>query len=107
RLAALVFATVAMLAVPFASNAQTLYGSLTGNVTDASGAGVPGAKVAVVGVDTGIGKQGAADDRGTFVIPDLQAGLYKVTITAPSFATVVEPSVEVDANTVRRLDVQL
>ena len=107
RLAALVFGTVVVLALPSASNAQTLYGSLTGNVIDASGAGVPSAKVAVVGVDTGIGKQGATDDRGTFVIPDLQAGLYKVTITAPSFATVVEPSVEVDANTVRRLDVQL
>jgi len=33
--------------------AQTLYGSLVGNITDPSGAGVPGAKVRVVNSGTG------------------------------------------------------
>jgi hypothetical protein len=92
---------------PFTSNAQVLYGSLTGNVTDTSGASVPGAKVAVLSTDTGIGKQATTDERGIFLVPDLQAGVYKVTITAPSFATVIEPRVEVEANTIRRLDVAL
>jgi hypothetical protein len=44
--------------------AQVLYGSLTGNLTDASGAAVPGAKAEALNVATGIAKQTVTDDRG-------------------------------------------
>ncbi|MGA2269925.1 MAG: TonB-dependent receptor [Bryobacteraceae bacterium] len=101
------FALAAMAVSVGSAGAQVLYGSLTGNVTDSSGAGVPNAKVEVVNLNTGIGKQAASDERGTFLIQDLQPGAYKVTMTAPSFATAVQPSIEIVGNTLRRLDVQL
>jgi hypothetical protein len=87
--------------------AQVLYGSLTGHVADATGADLPRAKVEALNVATGASKQTATDDRGTYSINDLQAGTYRVTISAPSFTSVVQENVALDANIIRRMDVQL
>ena len=56
------------------SPAQVLYGSLTGTVTDAADAAVPGAKVEAVNVATGIAKQSSTDERGVYLFNDLQPG---------------------------------
>lgn len=88
-------------------SAQVLYGTLTGTVTDASGAALPAAKVEAVDIDTGIARQTTTDDRGNYVFTDLQAGTYKVTISAPSFRTVVQQGARLDANSVRRFDAQM
>jgi len=95
------------LAVPFTASAQVLYGSLTGNVTDKTSAAVPNAKVEAVNAATGTTKEAATDERGVFLIQDVQPGVYKLTISAPAFAALVEDGVQVLENTVRRLDVQL
>lgn len=100
-------ALVLALAITISAHAQTLYGSLTGNVTDKTSAAIPGARVEALNVATGVAKQGATDDRGSYLFNDLQPGLYKVTIAAPSFASRVQDNVPIDANTVRRLDVTL
>jgi hypothetical protein len=89
------------------AHAQTLYGSLTGNVTDKTASPIPSAKVDALNVATGILKQGRTDERGSYLFNDLQPGSYKVTIAAPSFSTRVQDNVPIDANTVRRLDVTL
>lgn len=90
-----------------ALHAQVLYGSLTGNVTDAGGGAVAGAKIEVLDTATGVSREVAADEHGVYLISNLQAGTYRVTISAASFQTVVEQNVAVDANTVRREDAQL
>src|ERR1700678_1928934 len=92
---------------PFSASAQVLYGSLTGNVTDVAGSAVPNAKVDAVNISNGAGKQATTDGRGVFLIQDLQAGVYKVTISAPSFSILVESGVQIAENTDRRIDVQL
>jgi len=104
---ALFFTLATVLCAPCALDAQVLYGSLTGNVTDTSGAAVPGAKVEVANTQTGITRQTTTDDRGVFLFSDLQTGVYKVTVSATSFSTNVAPSIAVQANTVQRWDVQL
>jgi hypothetical protein len=104
---ALTFILVAVLAISGSGHAQVLYGSLTGNVTDASGGAVPGATIEAVNTGTGIAKQSITDDRGSYQFTDLQTGLYRVTVTAPSFRTVVQEKVAVNANTVVRLDTRL
>src|SRR5881397_2414490 len=76
-------------------HAQVLYGSLTGNVTDASGSAVPGAKVEALNTATGIAKQSATDERGTYIFTDLQPGAYRVTISAPAFASRVQEGVAI------------
>lgn len=87
--------------------AQVLYGSLTGNVTDAADAAVAGAKVEAANTATGVTRQGTTDERGTFLFNDLQPGTYKVSISSPSFRAVVQNGVSIDANTVRRIDARL
>src|SRR5579859_2973667 len=67
--------------------AQELAGSLSGTVTDSTGAVVPGAKV---GVDSGV--KGATrtiqtDRAGNFTVTNLAPATYTVTVTAPGFET--------------------
>jgi Carboxypeptidase regulatory-like domain len=93
------------LACPVA--AQVLYGSLTGNVTDATGGVIPGVKVEALNIATGIAKQAVTDDRGAYLLSDLQPGTYKVTIAAPSFTSRVFENAVVSLNSVLRLDATL
>jgi hypothetical protein len=88
-------------------DAQVLYGSLTGNVTDPSGAAVTGAKVEAQNIGTGVSTSVVTDERGSYVFSSLQAGLYKVTVTATSFKALAQENVKIDANAARRLDAQL
>jgi hypothetical protein len=96
-----------MVALFSLAPAQVLYGTLTGTVTDASAAPVPSAKIEAVNTGTGVTKQTTTDDRGNYIFTDLQPGTYKVTISAPSFRTVVQQGATLDANVIRRLDAQL
>ena len=96
-----------LLAMPGAVQAQVLYGSLTGNVTDQTGAVVAGAKVEATNISTGVSLSVATDERGGFLFNNLQAGVYKLTIAAPSFKTQVQENIRVEANKVFRVDMQL
>ena len=87
--------------------AQTLYGSLVGNITDPSGAAVPGVKVTVLNTETGFVREVTANERGAYLVPDLHAGNYDVKISAPSFANFLQRGVPVSTNAVVRVDVQL
>jgi len=97
---------VMLLFVAFCStgHAQVLYGSLTGNVIDPSGAAIPGAKVTVLEVNTGVSRQAETDTRGVYLFSNLQLGTYKVTIDANGFQSKIVDNVTVSANQVRRVD---
>ena len=86
---------------------QVLYGSLTGTVTDASGALVSGARVTALEVRTGVTSQATTDSSGIYRFTTLLPGTYKVSIAAPSFSTQETPGVHIGANVVARVDAQL
>jgi carboxypeptidase family protein len=88
-LAAFVPATV------FAQGGAT--SSLSGTVTDASGAVLPGADVKVKNNNTGAEFTAVTADNGTFTIPSLNAGTYTVTVTMMNFKTVVLSEVVLNA----------
>src|SRR3954470_20819803 len=78
--------------------AQVLYGSLTGTVTDSSGAAVAGAKVDALNIGTGITRSTTSNDSGLYSLQALQAGNYKVSISSGKFATQVTDNVAVVVN---------
>ncbi|MGH9327756.1 MAG: TonB-dependent receptor domain-containing protein [Terriglobia bacterium] len=96
-----------ILAWPLKSQAQILYASLTGNVTDPSGAPIPGAKVEARNVGTGIATEAVTNSHGIYLITHLQPGTYKVAFSATSFGTVTEQNVRLVTNNTRRVDIQL
>ncbi len=60
--------------------------TLSGSVTDPSGAVVPQAQVAVHGLATGIDRVVTSDSAGNYSVPSLQPGNYSVTVQASGFA---------------------
>lgn len=79
----LVLAAVALLVLPTA--AQRITGSVTGQVTDQSGAAVPGATVTVLNEATNTKRTVSTGEDGAFVVDNLAPALYKMTIEASGF----------------------
>ena len=87
--------------------AQLDRGSITGTVTDASGAVVPGAQVTVVSVATGIAMQATTGVTGEYTVRSLIANAYTVTGERTGFEKTLLPTVQVGVNQVVRLDLVL
>jgi outer membrane receptor protein involved in Fe transport len=75
--------------IPFAdrANAQATTGSITGQVTDTTGAVIQNADIVATEVNRGIEFRGRTDGIGNYVILNVTPGTYKVTASAPGFAT--------------------
>src|SRR5262249_49332854 len=101
------FALILTACAISSGNAQVLYGTLTGNVTDPSSAVVPNAKVDATNMETGVARTVNTDDRGAYLFSNVQAGPYNVTVASKSFRTFTVSNVQVLANDVRRVDVTL
>src|SRR5579862_924872 len=67
--------------------------AIGGRVLDQTGAAVPGAAIAVSGVDTGVKRSAHADDSGRFVFPQLKPGAYAMDAEAPGFEDQRKPSI--------------
>ncbi len=87
--------------------AQTFRGTVLGTVTDASGAVVAAAKVAVRNVNTGQERTTETSADGSYSVPELPIGNYTVTITQTGFQTSVTSGVVVDVAVERRVDAEL
>jgi hypothetical protein len=107
RLALFLMVLVAVLATVTSSFSQVLYGSLTGTVTDSTGAVVVGANVTAVEIQTGVSQSAETDSAGIYRFSNLLPGSYKVTISTKGFSTQETPGVLVSANDIRRLDAEL
>src|SRR5580704_16080250 len=103
----LVIAVIAVVLLGVAVNAQTFRGTILGTVTDTSGAVVPGAKVTVRNVNTGLERSSPTSADGSYALPELPPGTYKVTISQSGFQTSVTNGVTVEAATERRVDAAL
>jgi len=91
----------------FNAAAQNLYGTLTGNVTDATGAAVPSASVLVTNISTGFQRTVATSGEGIYLLQDLQQGIYSLKISAPTYADTKIEGIRVDPNQITRQNAQL
>src|SRR5436309_15585833 len=73
------------LLVPAAALAQEFRATVAGNVTDASGAAIPGANVLVVETRTGTRSETVSDSTGQYVVPFLAPGDYEVRVQLQGF----------------------
>ena len=96
----------ALLAVSPLS-AQRYLGAITGQVSDASGARIPGAKVSAVETATHFKTDVVAGSDGTYLMPALQPGTYTLTITAPNFGTETRNNVVLTAGQTFQQDITL
>ncbi len=68
-------------------SAQTGTGSIQGTVRDATGAVVPKANVAVMHAATTREYRSVTNDAGFYLIPALQSGAYRISVTSPGMET--------------------
>jgi hypothetical protein len=87
--------------------AQVLYGSVVGTVTDQTGAVVPGATITITSTQTGQTREGISDAAGNYSIPNVLEGTYDLSVKMTGFRNYLEKGINVSINTVRRTDVKL
>jgi hypothetical protein len=84
-----VFLILAGCLIPIATNGQATSGTISGTVTDQTGAIVPGVPVMVRNLDTNVSRTTASQEDGRFNFPALPVGRYELTVEAPGFAKYV------------------
>jgi hypothetical protein len=76
------------------ARAQVAGATLSGTVTDPSGAAIVGARVSVTNRATGVNRAVPTDSAGFYSVPNLQPGNYDVTVSSTGFATAKEVDIE-------------
>src|SRR5215475_7384651 len=88
------------------SFAQSNQGTITGTISDPSGAVIAAAQIEVKNHDTGIVYQGGTSSTGNYVIP-VPAGVYDLTVNVTGFKKYVQQNIQVVVATDTRKDVTL
>jgi hypothetical protein len=76
-----------------AAAAQLTTGTITGTVTDQSGAAVPGANITVKHVETGTSRTTVSGATGRYEVSNLSIGQYEVSATSAGFQTSVRSGI--------------
>jgi outer membrane receptor protein involved in Fe transport len=95
-----------LLVLPGAGHAQTGLATITGIVSDAQGASVPGATVTATNTATNVEYTGVTTDGGAYTITGLPIGNYAVRIELPGFK-VVQTTISLSAAQTARVDARL
>jgi hypothetical protein len=106
-LPSLALAALALVALAAPAGAQILYGTLVGNVTDTSGAAVPGATVTLINPNTNLARETTTNPEGVYRFVNVQPGTYRVRVSLTGFKEYVKDAVPLSSTTVTRVDVTL
>ncbi len=86
---------------------QSDRGSITGTVTDTSGASIPEVSVKATQAGTNFTREVATTETGKYVIPELPAGEYRLTVTKAGFRTHNQSGISVAVSQASTVDVTL
>ena len=95
------------VAVGIPAFGQVETGRFVGSISDAQGAVVPNATVKATNVGTNIVQTATTSSSGDFVITPVEAGQYKLSVTAPGFQTTNTSTIEVQVGQIVREDLAL
>jgi Carboxypeptidase regulatory-like domain/TonB dependent receptor len=108
RATALMSAVLVSFAIGASSaGAQVLYGSIVGNVTDETGAAVPGATVTIEQTETKLKRELVTDAAGAYHFAAVPTGTYTISVSLTGFRSFGRPGVPVSLNSVARVDARL
>ena len=105
--AALALAIVAALFAPLPASAQTLYGSITGTVSDQQGAAIPGATVMASNTGTGLQVSAVTDTDGNYTFRNLLPGIYDLSASLEGFRELKQTGLRVSAGNPVRIELKL
>ncbi|MFB3828981.1 MAG: TonB-dependent receptor domain-containing protein [Bryobacteraceae bacterium] len=100
-------AALLWIAVSGPAMAQDPRGAITGKVLDASGAVVPGAEVRAIHAETKVQTRTSSNQAGSYDLPYLLPGTYRLTAGQPGFKAWTQSGVEVRMGDRLRLDIRL
>jgi hypothetical protein len=95
------------LLASLAGYGQSTFGTITGTVTDPSGAVVPNATVIVTSEAEGAVREVSTGSTGVFAVPNLKVGGYRLQVNAAGFAGYNATGLNLNANQVLNADVKL
>jgi hypothetical protein len=89
------------------AGAQTTFASITGTITDPTGAAIPNAAISAVHVQSNYRYSAVSNSAGNYTLPNLREGVYTVRVQVPGFKEYVASDVQLVSLDVRRLDIRL
>lgn len=78
--------------------AQTIFGQISGTITDSSGGALPNAQVVLTNAEKQVTRTVKTDDSGNYTATTLPLGSYKIVVTASGFSTAQQQDVVVTAD---------
>jgi hypothetical protein len=106
-LAVMLLTATALSSTPAFAQGGGTSTSLSGTVTDTSGAVIPGATVTVKNNATATEYTAVSNESGNFTVPSIEPGTYTVTVALMGFKTAVSKDVRVFAGTPASVKVAL
>jgi hypothetical protein len=103
----LVSAVAGIVLFAATAQAQNIFGSIVGTVSDPSGAVLPGATITVSNIGTGEKREVTADGQGNYQVLSLARGQYKIDIDSHGFKHFTRNAVDVVVNQVTRVNVTM
>lgn len=82
-------------------------GSISGTITDPTGAVIPTASVTVTNVAQGVKTVAMADEKGVYTFPSLPVGTYNLLVEAPGFKPQTRDKIAVDLDSVQEFSFTL
>src|SRR3989449_3451425 len=71
---------------------------ISGTVKDQSGAVLPGVEITATQTDTGIARNTVSNETGSYVLPNLAVGPYRLEVTLRGFHTFVQSGIVLQVN---------
>src|SRR3984885_6031480 len=99
--------TMGILIATLTAFSQSSTGRILGDVRDASDAAIVGASVEITDVERGVTRTTVTDGAGEYLAPNLDPGVYRLTVTSPGFKRFERTNVQVEVAADVRIDVVL